>query len=71
MTAVLLAPFALLSAWFLTGVHRRRPWDAMLFAASPALALAGLINWDLLAIAAVDRGAVGLVARAAGARPAC
>jgi uncharacterized membrane protein len=50
---VLLAPFALLSAWFLTGVHRRRPWDAMLFAASPALALAGLINWDLIAIAAV------------------
>ena len=53
VTAVLLAPFALLSAWFLAGVHRRRPWDAMLFAASPALALAGLINWDLIAVAAV------------------
>jgi uncharacterized membrane protein len=52
VTAVLLAPFALLSAWFLVGVHRRRPWDAMLFAASPALVLAGLINWDLLAVAA-------------------
>jgi uncharacterized membrane protein len=53
VTAVLLAPFALLTAWFLAGVHRRRPWDAMLFAASPALVLAGLINWDLLAVAAL------------------
>jgi uncharacterized membrane protein len=53
VTAVLLAPFALLAAWFLAGVHRGRPWDAMLFAASPALLLAGLINWDLLAVAAV------------------
>jgi uncharacterized membrane protein len=53
VTAVLLAPFALLAAWFLAGVHRRRPWDAMLFAASPALVLAGLINWDLLAVAAL------------------
>ncbi len=53
VTAVLLAPFVLLSAWFLTGVHRRRPWDAMLFAASPALVLTGLINWDLLAVTAV------------------
>ena len=24
-------------AWFLTGVHRRRPWDAALFALSPVL----------------------------------
>ena len=53
VTAVLLAPFALLSAWFLAGVHRRRPWDAMLLAASPALVLAGLVNWDLLAVTAV------------------
>jgi uncharacterized membrane protein len=53
VTAVLLAPFGLLAAWFLVGVHRRRPWDAMLFAASPALMLAGLINWDLIAVAAV------------------
>jgi uncharacterized membrane protein len=53
VTAVLLAPFALLSAWFLARVHRRRPWDAMLYAASPALVLSGLVNWDLLAVAAV------------------
>jgi uncharacterized membrane protein len=53
VTAVLLAPFALLAAWFLAGVHRRRPWDAMAFAASPALVLAGLVNWDLLAVTAL------------------
>ncbi len=54
VTAVLLAPFGLLAAWFLSRVQRRRPWDAMLFAASPTLVLAGLINWDLIAVAAVS-----------------
>ena len=46
-------PLALLSAWFLAGVHPRRPWDAAAFALSPALALTGLVNWDLLAVALV------------------
>ena len=53
VTAVLLAAFALLAGWFMAGVHRNRPWDAMLFAASPALALSAFINWDLLAVTAV------------------
>ena len=53
VTAVLLALLALLSAGLLAGVHRGRPWDAALFAASPVLVLTGLINWDLLAVAAV------------------
>ncbi|MGH3445357.1 MAG: glycosyltransferase 87 family protein [Nocardioidaceae bacterium] len=53
VTAVVLAGFALLAAWFLAGTHRGRPWDAMAFAAAPALMLAGLINWDLIAVAAV------------------
>jgi len=44
---------ALVAAWLLTGVHRRRPWDAALFALSPVLLFEGLINWDLLAVAAV------------------
>ena len=47
------ALLALLSAWLLTKVNPRRPWDAAIFAASPALALTGLINWDLLAVAFV------------------
>ena len=53
ITAVLLPGFALLAAWFLAGTHRGRPWDAALFAASPVLVLAGLVNWDLIAVAAV------------------
>ena len=53
VTAVLLGVFALLAAWFLTGAHRGRPWDAMLVVAAPAMVLAGLINWDLLSVAMV------------------
>ena len=53
VTAVLLAPFALLAAGLLAGAHRGRPWDAMGFALSPALVLTGLINWDLVAVATV------------------
>jgi uncharacterized membrane protein len=35
----------------LARTHRRRPWDALLFALAPALALNATINWDLLAVA--------------------
>ncbi|GAA2708742.1 MULTISPECIES: glycosyltransferase 87 family protein [Streptomyces] len=31
--------------------HRRRPWDALLFALAPAFALTATINWDLFAVA--------------------
>lgn len=31
--------------------HRRRPWDALLFAVAPVLALDSTVNWDLLAVA--------------------
>jgi uncharacterized membrane protein len=51
VNAVLLFCCALVAAWALAKVHRRRPWDAALFAAAPALLLAGLVNWDLLAVA--------------------
>ena len=44
------AVLALVTVWLLAGVHRRRPWDAAIVAASPALALTGIINWDLLAL---------------------
>jgi uncharacterized membrane protein len=53
VTAVLLGAVALVAAWLLAGVHRRRPWDAMLVVLAPSFMLAGLINWDLLAVAAV------------------
>ena len=53
VNAVGFALLALLAAWLLTKVNPRRPWDAAVFAASPALALTGLVNWDLLAVALV------------------
>jgi uncharacterized membrane protein len=53
VTAVALGALGVLAAWLLAGVHRGRPWDAMAYAASPALALAGLVNWDMLAICCV------------------
>ena len=53
VNAIGFGALALLSAWLLAGVHRRRPWDAAFFAVSPALALAGLVNWDMLAVACV------------------
>ncbi|MPZ62567.1 MAG: DUF2029 domain-containing protein [Propionibacteriales bacterium] len=51
VNALLLFCCALIATIALAGVHRRRPWDAALFAAAPAVALAGLINWDLLTVA--------------------
>lgn len=53
VNALGLAAVALIAAWFLSRVDRRRPWDAALFALSPALALTGLVNWDLLAVGLV------------------
>jgi uncharacterized membrane protein len=53
VNAVGFAALALLAAWLLAGVDPRRPWDAAFFALSPALALAGLVNWDMLAVACV------------------
>ncbi len=53
VNAVGLALAGLAAVWLLAGVHRRRPWDAALVAASPALALAGIVNWDLLVVACV------------------
>jgi uncharacterized membrane protein len=53
LSALGFALAALLSAWFLTQVNPRRPWDAAMFALSPALALTALINWDLLVVVLV------------------
>ena len=52
ITAVLLFGFVLAAAYFLTRANPRRPWDGLMFAASPVLAATALINWDLLAVAA-------------------
>ena len=53
VNAVGLGLLTLLAASLLTRVHPRRPWDAAAFAVSPALAVSGLINWDLLAVVCV------------------
>jgi uncharacterized membrane protein len=50
ITAFLLFLCGLGSVFFLAGASPGRPWDAMAFAASPALLVSGLVNWDLLAV---------------------
>jgi uncharacterized membrane protein len=51
VNAVLLFVCALVAVWALAGAQRGRPWDAALVAASPAVVLTGLVNWDLLVVA--------------------
>lgn len=53
VNTVLLFICAVVAVWALSKVHPGRPWDAALVAAAPALLLAGLVNWDLLAVALV------------------
>jgi uncharacterized membrane protein len=53
VNALGLALLTLVSAAFLVGVNPGRPWDAAGFALAPPLALSGLVNWDLLAVATV------------------
>ncbi|MDQ3766379.1 MAG: glycosyltransferase 87 family protein [Actinomycetota bacterium] len=50
VSALLLAPFGLLTAGLLAGMTG---WRGLLWAAAPALALYGFHNWDLLVVAAV------------------
>jgi uncharacterized membrane protein len=56
VTAALLAPFALLAAFFMAGAHRRRPWDALPYVLAPTLVATGLINWDLIPVALLAGG---------------
>ncbi|HEX2239688.1 MAG TPA: glycosyltransferase 87 family protein [Actinomycetota bacterium] len=53
VSAFLLAPFGLLTAWFLL---RMVGWRALLWAAAPALILYSFHNWDLLTAAAAVAG---------------
>ncbi len=52
-TALLLAPFGLLTAWLLAEMTGKR---TLLFAAAPALILYAFHNWDLLVVAAAVGG---------------
>jgi len=53
VTALLMAPFALLSAYLLARMSGRR---ALLFAASPAIVFYAFHNWDLLVVGATVAG---------------
>jgi uncharacterized membrane protein len=50
ISALLMAPFALLTAFWLARMTGRR---ALLWAAAPPLVLFGFLNWDLLVVASV------------------
>jgi uncharacterized membrane protein len=51
LTALALGACAVASVIALLLLRRKRPWDATMFAASPALLLTATVNWDLLAVA--------------------
>lgn len=48
--AIVLCAIAVASCMAIVSMRRRRPWDAALFAASPALLVTATVNWDLLAV---------------------
>jgi uncharacterized membrane protein len=51
VNAVLLGALLLVTVWAQVRTVPGRPWDALMVAASPCVAAAGLINWDLLPVA--------------------
>lgn len=48
--ALVLGALAIATVATILAVRRRRPWDAALFALSPALFVTATVNWDFLAI---------------------
>lgn len=54
--ALVLGALAVATVGLVLGLRRRRPWDAALFALSPALLVTATVNWDLLAIALATGG---------------
>ncbi len=56
VNTVLLGALLLVAVWAQVRTLPDRPWDAMMLAASPCVAAAALINWDLLPIACTALG---------------
>ncbi len=56
VNTVLLGGCLLIAVWAQARSVPHRPWDAMMVAASPCVAAAALINWDLFAIALTALG---------------
>jgi len=50
LNVLVLGAIALATVAAIIALRRRRPWDAAMFALSPALLLTATVNWDLLAI---------------------
>lgn len=50
LTALGLMGFAVATVAMLLSLRRKRPWDAAMFALSPALLVTATVNWDFLAI---------------------
>jgi len=50
LTALILILFALATVAMMIALRRDRPWDAAMFALSPALLVTATVNWDFLAI---------------------
>ena len=50
LNALFLSAFAVATVAMILSLRRRRPWDAALFALSPALLVTATVNWDFLAI---------------------
>jgi uncharacterized membrane protein len=55
-TALILAAFALLTVWAIARLRRRRPFDAAMVAAAPAMVFTAYVNWDFLAIGLATLG---------------
>ncbi len=56
LNQVLLGLLFLVAVWAQLRTVEGRPWDAMMLAASPCVAAAAQINWDLLAVALTALG---------------
>lgn len=51
VNTVLMFVFLLVTVVAVVRIHPARPWDALMLAVSPCVALASLINWDLFPVA--------------------
>jgi uncharacterized membrane protein len=50
LNALVLGALAIATVATILTLRRRRPWDAAMFAVSPALFVTATVNWDLLAV---------------------
>jgi uncharacterized membrane protein len=50
LNALVLGALAVATVAVILSLRRRRPWDAGMFALSPALLVTATVNWDLLAV---------------------